>query len=194
MDRFQKAVALIDEFNRQDPRTELVDGRPVPVELAYSRRMTAWLERLEPDASEELRLAARAQHIGRWRIPRDERPRDRHGYKEWRTDLAKLHAETVAELMREAGYGAESIARVGALVVKKGLKTDPECQTLEDVICLVFLEHYFAEFAPQHPEEKVIFILRRTWIKMSERGRAAALDLPLPPDLGALVGKALEPE
>ena len=181
-EKLRRAIERIDAFNAQDPRGK---------ELPYSRRMTAWLEKLEPGASEALQIAARAQHIGRWTSPRENYPMDRVGYKRWRTDLADFHARTTAEILREVGYDDDLIGRVESLLKKKNLKTDPECQTLEDVICLVFLEHYFAEFAPKHPEEKVVFILRRSWIKMSDRGRQAALGLELSPELGALVEKAL---
>jgi hypothetical protein len=153
--------------------------------------MTRWLRRLEPDASEALQLAARAQHVARWRIPREDYPRDRANYKRWRTDLAELHAQTTGEILRDCGYDHETIDRVQSLLKKKNLKTDPECQTLEDVICLVFLESYFADFAAQHDEAKLIRILQRTWAKMSDRGHQAALQLSLPPALAKLVGKAL---
>ncbi len=181
-DRLQQAIERIDAYNAQDPNGE---------ELLYSQRMTAWLDRLEPEASDALRVAARAQHIGRWTSPREHYPMDRAGYKRWRTDLAAFHARTTAEILREVGYDDETIGRVESLLKKKALKTDPECQTLEDVICLVFLEFEFADFAEKHSEEKLIFILQRTWLKMSERGHQAALSLELPPDLAALVGKAL---
>ncbi|MBI1357237.1 MAG: DUF4202 family protein [Acidobacteria bacterium] len=181
-DRFQRAVERIDDYNRRDPFGK---------ELPYSERMTAWLAKLEPEASEALRLAARAQHIERWTSPRENYPMDRAGYKRWRTELADFHARTTAEILQGVGYDDETIARVESLLKKKNLKTDPECQTLEDVICLVFLESYFAEFAAKHPEDKLVFILRRTWVKMSDRGHQAALGLTLPPNLLALVEKAL---
>ena len=180
--QLQEALERIDAFNGKDPRRQ---------ELLYGQRMSAWLGKLEPKASEALRVAARAQHIGRWTIPRSSYPMDRAGYKRWRTELGKFHAEKAGEILLEVGYGEELIARVKSLLQKKMLKTDSECQTLEDVICLVFLEHYFADFASQHPEEKVIHILQRTLIKMSDRGRQAALELNLPPDLRRLVEKAL---
>lgn len=182
-ERLQQAIERIDAYNAQDPNGE---------ELLYSQRMTAWLYKIEPDASEALQIAARAQHIGRWTSPREDYPMDRAGYKRWRTELAEFHARTTAGILREVGYDDETIARVESLLKKKRLKTDPECQTLEDVICLVFLEFEFAEFAEKHPEEKLVFILQRTWLKMSERGHQAALGLKLPPNLAALVGKALE--
>jgi hypothetical protein len=181
-EKLQQALGRVDAYNARDPHGK---------ELPYSQRMTAWLERLEPEPSEALRIAARAQHIGRWTSSRESYPMDRAGYKRWRTELADFHARTTAEILREVGYDDEFIARVASLLKKRNLKTDPECQTLEDVICLVFLEHYFAEFAPKHDEEKVVFILKRTWLKMSERGRDAALELKLAPELAALVGKAL---
>lgn len=187
---FERAIAAIDALNAQDPRPDPYEpGRTF--ESAYSERMTRWLGRFEPNASEALRIAARAQHITRWRLPRDDYPKSRDGYKRWRTDLAELHAQTTAGILRECGYGGETIARVESLLKKRNLKTDPECQTLEDVICLVFLESYFADFAAQHDEAKLMRILQRTWAKMSERGHEAALALPLPPELTKLVQKAL---
>jgi len=192
-DRFNVAIALIDEANRQDPNRTTIDGIERPNELLYAQRMTSWLEKLEPNASETLKLAARAQHIRRWTIPRSTYPTTRAGYHQWRNDLAKFHADTAASLLQQAGYDHEVIARVQSLIRKERLKEDPETQTLEDVICLVFLESYFAEFARKHAheEEKVIKILQRTWRKMSERGRAAALALPIPDEARKLVEMAL---
>ena len=186
------AIRRIDAANREDLETVLVDGTPVPGELLYSRRMSAWLDRLEPNASEAVRLAVRAQHIRRWEIPRDSFPQTRPGYLQWRTTLGAFHAEITGEILRESGYDDVTIARVQSLLRKEGLKSNPETQLLEDVICVVFLENYFADFAPQHDEEKVINILRRTWKKMSDRGRAAALTLQLPDAARALVEKALQ--
>jgi hypothetical protein len=182
--RFDRAIASIDAFNARDPHGE---------ELLYSQRMTAWLARLEPDASEALRLAVRAQHIGRWTSPRKTYPDTRAGYKQWRDALAGYHAEKATEILREAGYGDDVIARVAALIKKKNLKTDAESQTLEDVACLVFLDHEFADFAERHGDEKLIRILQRTWLKMSERGREAALGLDFPPRLKGLIEAALAP-
>jgi hypothetical protein len=180
--RFTDTIARIDAANAQDPHGK---------ELLYSQRMTAWLERIEPAASEALRIAARAQHIRRWTIPRGDYPMDRIGYLRWRTTLYKFHADEVSRIMTETRYDEEAIARVASLVKKERIKTDPEAQTLEDVICLVFLENYFAEFAAGHEEEKVIGILRKTWKKMSPRGQAEALKLEMPTEARRLVEKAL---
>ena len=180
--RFDEAFRRIDQANSQDPHGK---------ELVYSRRMSQWLERLEPAASEALRLAARAQHIRRWVIPRSSYPMDRVGYLTWRTTLYKFHAAEVSKILIEAGYDEATIARVASLVRKERIKTDPEAQTLEDVICLVFLENYFAEFAAGHEDEKVVAILRKTWKKMSDRGRAEALKLDMPPEARRLVERAV---
>ncbi len=190
-ERFQSAVAAFDAANAEDPHRVKHNGSEVPAELLYARRMTDWLARLYPDASEPLRLAARAQHIRRWEIPRDTFPIDRAGYHRWRTTLYTFHADTAARILRDVGYDDATIARVRSLLRKERLKADPESQALEDVACLVFLESYFADFAAKHDDEKVITILRRTWAKMSERGRAAALALPLAPGARALVERAL---
>ena len=189
--RFTDAIARFDLVNTEDPNHELVDGVPQPKELVYARRMTARLERLATDATEPVRLAARAQHIRRWTIPRSRYPTGRHGYRQWRTTLASFHAETAREILLEVDYDDVTINHVQALLRKEKLKADPDAQLLEDVICLVFLEHYLEVFAGQHDEAKLIDILRKTWRKMSDRGRHAAFGLELKPELKALVVKAV---
>ena len=143
-----------------------------PEALLYARRMTEWLHKLEPNASERAAPGGTRQHIMRWQIPRDRYPMTRAGYHEWRTDLGKFHARESASLLQQAGYDNDTIHRVQSLLRKEKLKSDPDMQTLEDVICLVFLECYFSDFAKKHDEEKVVKILQRTWRKMSPRGHA----------------------
>lgn len=189
--RLERAIARIDEVNSGDPRTVRVDDGEEPTELLYGRRMSGVLEQFEPRASEALRLAVRAQHIARWRIPRDDFPRDRAGYKRWRTGLMQMHADLTAGILREVGYDDDFVDRVGQLIRKQGIKRDPEAQTLEDVACLVFLKHHLEEFAADHEEERVVDILRKTWVKMSARGQDAALQLRLTGRGGELVAQAL---
>ena len=189
--RLRAALARFDRANADDPNRELVDGAEQPRELVYARRMTATLERFAPDAPEAVRLAVRCQHIRRWTVPRDTYPEGRDGYRRWRTDLARFHAETAGTILREVGYGEDTVARVGALLRKERLKADPQVQLLEDVACLVFLQHYLPAFAAQHDDAKVVDILGKTWRKMSARGRAAALALDLEPRVRALVSRAV---
>jgi hypothetical protein len=189
--RFATAIDRFDAANARDPNVTIVDGAPQPKELVYARRMTEWLDRLEPSASEALQLAARSQHLMRWSIPRSEFPMDRPGYLKWRTTLYDFHAEKAGEILREVGYDDATIGRVRSLIRKQGIKTDPEMQLLEDVICLVFLENYFAEFAADQDEDKLVRILRRTWAKMSPRGHQAALGINLPERERKLIERAL---
>jgi hypothetical protein len=189
--RFYQAIAGFDAANGQDPNIELVDGQAVPKELLYAQRMTRWLHATAPDAPEAVQLAARCQHIRRWTIPRADFPTGRDGYLQWRAGLARFHAETAAVILREVGYDEAMIAKVEQLLRKRQLKTDADVQLLEDVICLVFLENYFAEFSTQFDEDKVIDIVRKTWAKMSPRGHAAALELELSPVAAGLVAKAV---
>jgi len=193
-ERFKKAIQRFDAANAEDPNLDLVDGVSYPKELLYAQRMTTWLERFAPDASEALHLAARCQHIRRWIMPRSHYPMDRRGYLQWRTALAKFHAETAADILREVGYEAAFIARVQALIRKEGLKRAPEVQCLEDVICLVFLESYCADFAKQHDVAKMLPIIRKTWDKMSPRGHEVAHTLDLPQEVHQLVEAALTEE
>ena len=192
-DRFRRAVERFDAANAEDPNRERVDGDGQPKELVYARRMTARLDRFRPDAPEAVRLAARCQHIRRWTIPRTDYPAGRGGYRRWRTDLARFHASTAAAILRDVGYGGHVVARVESLLRKERLKADPDVQLLEDVICLVFIEHYLAGFAAKHDEDTLAGVLRKTWRKMSEDGHRAALALALPADLRSLVERAVAP-
>ncbi len=158
--------------------------------------MTDMIERYAPEASDAARLAARAQHIQRWKSPRESYPMERDGYLQWRAHLYTFHAETAARLMQEAGYGDETIERVKKAIGKRGLKVNPETQLLEDVTGLVFIEHYLLQFVAQKPEyseEKWLNIIRKTWKKMSAQAHAFALSgkLKLPAPLVPLLTKAV---
>lgn len=190
-DRLVQTLADIDAANAADPNQETIGGAARPAALVYAERMTGWLERIEPAASELLAIAVRAQHIERWTSPRSDYPMTREGYLRWRSALGRFHAGRAGEIMAQAGYGETAIKRVGRLITKTRLKRDAEAQTLEDVACVVFLENYFADFSGQHEAEKVIDILRKTWAKMSGRGREAALTLGIPPPAQALLKRAL---
>ncbi|MBI4510922.1 MAG: DUF4202 domain-containing protein [Deltaproteobacteria bacterium] len=175
--RYREALSRFESAHREDPKTYAVGGSQVTWSLLYHERMGAWIEALAPDASESLRLAARCQHIRRWRIPRHEYPMDAAGYKRWRSTLGRFHADEAGRILEEVGYPVETIGRVKALLQKKGLKTDAEVQVLEDAICLVFLENEFSDFASKHDDAKVVDILRKTWGKMSTKGHETALSL-----------------
>jgi len=168
--KYKAAIDAFDEANRQDPNKEMVDGEEYPKELLYAKRMTKKLNEVEPDASESVWLAARCQHIERWKIPRDEYPKNRRGYHKWRNAMKKYHARRAGEILKKVGYDDDLISRVQSLLLKKKLKNDPEVQLLEDVICLVFLEYYFDDFAEGRNRDKLERILKRTWKKMSPRG------------------------
>lgn len=190
--RLEKAIAGIDAANACDPNQAVVDGVPHPAERLYGQRMSARLGDIAPEASELLQIAVRAQHIRRWQVPRASYEEGRAGYHRWRNDLKRLHAEWAGEIMQGAGYGAGDVDRVGALIRKENLKSDPEAQMLEDVACLVFLEHYAGDFSAKHDDVKLRTILAKTWAKMSKRAQGEALRLPLPPRLADLVAAMVE--
>ncbi len=185
-------LRLIDAANALDPNLEPdAQGNETPKELLYSLRMSEALEQFHPNASEALQIATRAQHIERWLYPRSDYPDGRTGYKKWRSNLYLFHAKRAAEIAEEAGYSQELCQRIAHLVQKRGMKQNPEAQILEDVVCLVFLQFYFAEFATKHDEKKLIDIIQKTWKKMSNDGHQAALKINFPTDLKKLVEKAL---
>lgn len=191
------ALSLIDEANSEDPNRETDEnGKEWPKELLYSSRMSDMLGRFAPNADDISKLAIRAQHIQRWRSPRENYPMDRIGYLKWRTDLYKFHADTAGELLARAGYDEDEINRLKKMVGKKNIKHNSDTQLLEDVTDLVFIEHYMVEFAQKHPEyseEKWIEIIQKTWKKMSEEGHKFALSgkLKLPEPLLPLIQKAV---
>lgn len=190
-ERLNAAIARFDSLNSEDPNTEVYNDKIYPKELLYAQRMTDWLFKVEPHSSEALQLAVRCQHLRRWTIPRRDYPMDLAGYNKWRNNLRKFHADLAGEVLQEVGYDAETIARVQFLVLKRQLKLDAEVQLLEDVVCLVFLENYFLDFARQHDEDKVVDIVQKTWRKMTPRGQQIALTLQMSPEAQRLVGKAL---
>ncbi len=197
LSKFELAIQAFDKANAEDPNIEVAEGIQVPKELLYGQRMSEMQERYIPDASEAVKLAVRAQHIQRWKTPRSAYPMDKPGYMLWRTGLYKFHAETAGNLMRTAGYDEFMIDRVKTIVSKKGLKTNPETQQMEDVADLVFIEHYMVAFVAQHPdydEAKWIVIVKKTWNKMSEDAHQFALSgkLKLPQDLVPLILKAVQ--
>jgi hypothetical protein len=185
------ARRLIDLAHSADPKR--AGGRPA--ELVYADRMEAWLLRLEPDASELLRLAGRCQHLERWTVPRSSYPEGRTGYLAWRKNLYGKQAARARELLLEAGIDRREADDVATWVSKTGLKANPNTQLLEDAACLVFLESEIGSFATQHaayPREKFVEIIRKTWRKMSLSARQAAKGVSMSVEITGLVNEALQ--
>jgi hypothetical protein len=192
MDAFEKAIARFDAENARDPNLESDGGARHPREWLYARRLTDWVLKLAPEASESLRLAARCQHICRWMIPRDTYPMTRAGYLRWRNDLKQFHARKSAEILREAGYGEEMIDKVRDLNLKKNFPAEPESRILEDALCLVFLEFQFADLAHKTAAHKIINAVQKTWQKMTPAAHERALALPLGTEEKRLIQQALQ--
>ena len=190
--RLERAVAAIDAVNADDPETIVIAGEARPKEQAHAELMTSWVQRLDPSASDAQLLAARAHHLRRWAIPRSSYPEGRAGYLRWRTALKKQHASEVAEILVDYDYDRDTIERVQQIIRKEGLGTDPTVQTHEDALCLVFLETQLLDLAADQGDDKTVDIIRKTVLKMSARGIAAALELELPTAAAALVARALE--
>ena len=191
MDSYARARELIDAAHAADP-TRTPEG--LAAELVYANRMEDWVSRLVPHASPLLRLAARAQHLERWLVPRGSFPLGKPGYLAWRRSLYIKQAERARTLLETAGVPPAEAAEVATWVSKTGLKTNSGTQALEDAACLVFLENEISAFAAQHaayPREKFVDILRKTWRKMSPVAQQAALALALPPAIADLVRDAL---
>jgi hypothetical protein len=191
--RFAAAVEAIDAVNATDPVLIEIDGTAVPKEPEHARRMTEWVRRLDPDATDLQLLAARAHHLRRWEVPRSEYPEGRAGYLRWRAAQKKRHAAEVGEILKACGYDDDEVARVGTLIRKEGLGRDPQVQTHEDAICLVFVELQFAEVTEKLGDDKMVEVVRKTLRKMSSEAVAATLALPLDPAARSIVERAAAP-
>jgi len=191
-----KCMQLIDEGHMQDPKKVEIDETETPYELVYAQKMTKYLQLHTPDADPLLATAVRAQHFRRWEVPRDTYPKTKPGYFAWRTYLKKRQADLVKEICLQCEYNETEANRVAALIAKEDLKKgegkgDAEAQVLEDVACLVFLDDQFDQFEREHDEEKIVNILKKTWVKMGKRGQDLALNMNLSMRAKALVAKAL---
>jgi len=191
-DQFEKAITTFDAYNLNDPHQEVVDGILVSKEGLYAQRMSARLDDFYPSAPEYLKLAAHCQHIGRWEIPRESYPMDKKGYLQWRNVLKTHHAKLAEQILISCRYDEATIEKVKFLLLKKELFTNPDTKVLEDVICLVFIEHYLEEFAEKHEPPKVIDILQKTLKKMSPRAIDEAAKIPVSERIKVLIHQALQ--
>ena len=176
-ERTEKALELFDAYNKKDPNFITWDGIAYPAEYFYAMQLYGWVKKLESQAGEDLLLASRCQHIGRWKIPRNQYPSGKAGYYKWRNDLAKFHADTAGILLAEAGYQEEEIRTVQHILLKENLRKDEVVQVMENALCLVFLQFQYEDFITKHDDQMVIRILKKTWRKMTGPGKEAALSL-----------------
>jgi len=189
-EQFEKAFAQFDSYNSKDPNKEEFKGKSHPKELLYATRMSEGLDLFMPGSPDYLKLAARCQHIGRWEIPRNSYPMDKKGYLQWRNTLKFHHAKIADEILTSCGYDKDTIEKVKFLLLKKELAKNADTQTLEDVICLVFIQYYLDEFAAKHEDEKVIDILRKTMKKMSPHAILDVGNISLPDRIKGLIQQA----
>jgi len=192
--RFEAAIAAFDALNAQDPNSVTNATEKIPKELHDARAMSRWIDTLYPNAPETVKLAARCQHLCRWEIPRSSYPEGRVAYLKWRNDLKCFHADKSEAVLKQLGYDAATVDAVRNINLKKGLGNDPGVQAVEDALCLVFLEFQFESYLGAWEEDKIIKILQKTWGKMSEHAREAALKLPFSPGAAGLIHQALKGE
>lgn len=192
MTKIENAFALLDDYNKQDPRKMQWEGIEYPVEYFHALQLHRWVTKLAPEASTVLLLASRCQHIGRWQILRSKYPKGKPGYYAWRQTLAKFHAETAGVLLSEGGYDAATVKAVQRILLKEQLLKNGDVQIMENALCLVFLQFQYEDFITTHDDEMVIKVLKTSWNKMSDPGREAALKLDYSEKGKLLIEKALE--
>lgn len=188
---FQKATEALKAAHLQDPNIEVVGSDQFPAEWLYTQRLLDCLNRVYPDASEALTLATYCQHLHRWEVKRTEYPEGRMGYYQWRNFLGDYQAGKAKAILKASGYSDEFIAKVIEILKKLNIHQLDEAQMLEDVVCLVFLEHYMNDFMHGKPDAQLIQIVQKTWNKLSDHGHHVALQLHLPEPTRRIVEQAL---
>ena len=148
----------------------------MPLALTQGRRAEEWVARLDPEASDALRLAARAHHLRRWALPRADYPPGRAGYLRWRRAQRERHARDLAAILDGAGVDGSVSVRAAQIVAKQGLGSDPEVQTFEDAVSLTFLETELHSVLDRLGDDtKAADIVAKTLDKMSPVGRDQAV-------------------
>lgn len=191
MTKLEQAFERFDSYNKNSPDHLLYEGEEYPTEYFYALKLHEWVTKLDPEASESLLLASRCQHIGRWESARSNYPEGRAGYLKWRSDLSRYHATKATEILTAVGYDADLTDRVRQIILKQRIKSDPEVQTMENALCLVFLQYQFDDLIAKLKEEKMIDILQKTWAKMSTPGREAASAIQFSKEAKDLLAKSL---
>ena len=188
---FQSATEALKVAHFQDPNRELSGSEELPAEWLYISRLLECLQKVYPDASEALTIATYCQHLFRWEIKRTAYPEGRIGYYQWRNFLGDYQARKAAVILETSGYGSDFIHEVTNILKKLNISRLEESQKLEDVVCLVFLEHYMNDFIQGKTEAQLIQIVQKTWSKMSDHGHSIALELNLPEPTRRIVTQAL---
>lgn len=181
------AIDRIDSVNQADPNS--FEGEPLA--MVQGRRAHEWVLTLTPKAGPELQIAARAHHLRRWDLNREDYPEGRDGYLRWRRDQKKAHAKLLTSMLKEDGIASRHILRAVEIVQKKGLGSDSEVQVFEDAVCLTFIETQFLSTADKlGDDEKMVDVVTKTLAKMSPAGIAAAGRIELDPRSDDIVQRA----
>lgn len=180
-------LAAIDDANAQDPN----GLRGGPLALVQGERASRWLSRLSESPSAELQLCVRAHHLRRWEIARAGYPMGRQGYLRWRRANKAHQGESLASIMQEAGWSAESIDVCRTLLLRTKLRSDPDTQLLEDAACLVFLETQFEAMVDSTDHDHLVAIVAKTLRKMSSDAIALAQTIPLSERTAAVLQDAV---
>lgn len=183
------ALQEIDKTNREDPRMQTVGGTTHPREWIFAQTVSKWMDRLNPNAPEAVRLAIRGHTLRRWEIPRNRFPMDTVGYHKWREATAKHSAKWTAEILNRVGYPDEVIEAVRKLITREIPPNHPDAQLLEDADCLAFLEIKLDQYLSEWDDQKMERILHGTWRKMSPEAHQAAQGLPLDPRIKKIISR-----
>jgi len=190
---YSLALNLIDKAHNDDPQN---------LELIYANNVEHYARILSsPKPLTPIQtLAARCQHLRRFDTPRSSYPANKPGYLKWRRDLYTIQADLAVNLCSSVGISEHECRELHDAVSKKDLLNREKCgettALLEDAAVLTFLKEELEGFKGDHDEiseEKWEGIIRKTWRKLTERGKEEAKRLlgDMQPELVDLITKAL---
>ncbi|KAK6341921.1 hypothetical protein TWF730_001405 [Orbilia blumenaviensis] len=121
------------------------------------------------------------QHLRRFLHPRSTYPDGKAGYLRWRRDLYTIQANYSTSLLSPLSLPEPELTEIASAIAKKDLliksRVHPTTTLLEDAAVLVFLRNEVEGFKKQHEEydeEKWVGIVKKTWRKLSDRGKEEA--------------------
>lgn len=190
--QFNLARKALMDIHNEDPVQVVRNGQSIGDEGVYALRMVDRLYEFYPMATQELELAALAHHIKRWEIKRTVFAMDKQGYFQWRRQVAKHQLAITSDALAKVGLSDEDRDEVLKVLRKENLKTHPLAQVIEDVACLVFIQYYLEPFAEPHETPKVVEILRKTMLKMSDRAIEEASRLPVSDKVKSFLNEAVK--
>ena len=163
-----------------------------PEEPFHAINTVEWLEKLAPDADDNLRLAALGHDIERACDDRRIRSVEYDSYDDYKLAHARNSAEILTEIMADSGMTPEDAADIANLVANHETGGGPRTDVLMYADMLSFfavcLPLYYDRKGPETTRRRAVWGYKKLPAEL--RGLVAAMEDP-DPELDALIREAL---